>query len=111
MPETDITTIIQQALEDGKGSDITTLAVANQSGGLFDWMIIVTANSPRHAVALSERVRLAVKESGRPQGHSEISDEKAWVLVDSGEAITHIMQPDARILYDLESLWGFEEEQ
>lgn len=109
--------ILQTALSDGKGADIRTLQVGRQSGGLFSWMIIATANSPRHAAALAERARLALKEAGLPCGHREggrenvrdgYGEEAMWILVDAGDVVVHIMQDEARTLYDLESLWGFE---
>ena len=102
--------IIRAALEEGKGGDIKTIAAARQSGGMFSHLVIATANSPRHAAALAVRVRRALKESGAAPKRAESSAEKSWILVDAGDAIAHIMQKDARALYDLESLWSFEEE-
>ena len=29
-----------------------------------------------------------------------------WVLVDLGDIIVHLMQPEVRALYDLERLWS-----
>lgn len=103
------TDIIEQSLQDGKGMDIKILFVAHQSGGLFERMIIATANSPRHVAALAERARVALKTAGLPPGHIETSAEKSWILVDAGEVIAHIMVAEMREIYDLESLWGFEE--
>ncbi|MGI9305820.1 MAG: ribosome silencing factor [Gammaproteobacteria bacterium] len=103
--------VILRALEEGKGEDIKSFAAARQSGGLFERMIIATANSPRHAAALAERVRRALKDAGLPCGRAEISAEKEWLLVDAETAVAHIMQRDARGRYDLENLWDFEGEE
>ena len=102
--------VILQALEEGKGEDIKIFAAAGQSGGLFERMIIATANSPRHAAALAERVRRALKTAGLPRGHTEKSAQQAWFLVDAGAVVAHIMLAEARTVYDLETLWDFEEE-
>lgn len=103
--------VILHALEEGKGEDIKIFAAAAQSGGLFERMIIATANSPRHAAALSERVRRALKTAGLPRGHMEKSaQQEAWFLVDAGAVVAHIMLAETRALYDLENLWDFEEE-
>lgn len=102
--------IICRALEEGKGADIKTLSAVRQSGGLFSWVVIVTANSPRHAAALSARVRRELKQAGAHPRRAESSPEKLWILVDAGDAVLHIMQQETRAHYNLESLWGFEEE-
>ena len=103
--------IALQALEDGQGADIKTLPTAAQSGGMFSCMIVATANSARHAAALAERTRLAVKRAGLPPGHVETSEGSVWILVDCGDVVVHIMQEEARRHYDLEGLWGFEPEE
>lgn len=100
--------VMRRALEDGKGRDIASLPAARQSGGLFEFMVVATANSARHAGALAERVRMALKHAGRAC-HIESSEDKNWILVDAGEAIAHIMLAESRERYDLERLWGFEE--
>ena len=103
--------VICQSLEDGKADNIKTLPVVRQSGGLFESMIIATANSPRHAAALAERARRALKAAGYAPARTESSAEKEWLLIDAGETVAHIMQAEARARYDLENLWGFEEEE
>lgn len=102
--------IIRIALEEGKGADIKTIAAEKQSGGLFSHFIIATANSPRHAAALASRVRRALKAADIAPKRAESSAEKSWILVDAGDAVAHIMSKDARVRYDLENLWGFEED-
>ncbi|MGI9298052.1 MAG: ribosome silencing factor [Gammaproteobacteria bacterium] len=102
--------IIRVALEEGKGVDIKIIAATRQSGGLFSYMIIATANSPRHAAALASRVRRALKIAGGAPKRAESSAEKSWILVDAGDAVAHIMLREARARYDLENLWCFEED-
>lgn len=103
-------TIITTALSDGKAENLIVLATEKQSCGLFAGMVIATALSARHAKALTERVAQALKSAGYKRRFPiESSDSGDWTLIDCGGVIVHIMQPAARELYQLESLWGFEE--
>ena len=99
--------IINSAINDGKGANIVQLPAREQSGGLFSHLIVATAANARHAAALGERIVKAIKQSGG-KALVETSDEREWVLIDTGDIIIHIMQAEARGRYDLESLWRFE---
>ena len=103
----DLSARIVAVLEEGKAADIVSLETARQSGGLFDRMIVATANSPRHAAALTRRVARALKEIGAPRRVEETA-EREWSLIDAGSAVVHVMQSEARARYNLEELWGFE---
>ncbi|MGI9337703.1 MAG: ribosome silencing factor [Gammaproteobacteria bacterium] len=98
--------IITAALIDGKGADVVQIPAREQSCGLFLHLVIATAMNARHAASLGERVVKALKQSGNKAPKTERSEE--WVLIDAGDVVAHIMQPDARERYDLESLWSFE---
>ena len=102
--------IIRGALEEGKAADIKIVAAERQSCGMFSQIVIATANSPRHAAALEARVRRALKDAGIAPRRAEGMAEKSWILVDAGDVVAHIMRQEARAHYDLENLWGFEEE-
>ena len=104
----DLRVVLRDALESGKAIEIVELPTGEQSGGMFDWMLIATATSSRHAVALAERLRRAQKKAGL--GAAKIEGERAgeWILLDSGAVVAHIMSAEARERYDLESLWRFE---
>ena len=50
---------------------------------------------------------LALFGCGQKTGEPEISaDECGWALLDFGTVIFHIMTPETRARYDLETLWG-----
>ena len=94
-----------EALEEIKARDITVLDVRKMTS-LFDYMIIATAESARQTKALARNVQEKVREQGvRVQG---LEGEKTgeWVLVDLGDIIVHVMQPEIRSYYNLEQLWG-----
>jgi ribosome-associated protein len=55
---------------------------------------------------LAASVRDAVREAGFPKPRMEGEANGEWVIVDCGQAVVHIMQPNFRQYYNLEELWG-----
>ncbi len=74
--------------------------------GLTDFFLIVTGGSARHVQAIAEAITTDLKAShvavnsveGLPQGN--------WALLDYGDVIVHVFQPEFRDFYDLEGLWS-----
>lgn len=92
------------ALEDRKGKDITVLDVAEASD-VTDYMVVVSGTSNRHVKSLVDQVVDAAKEAGTPPLGVEGRENYQWVLLDLGDVLVHVMQPDTRQFYDLERLW------
>lgn len=97
---------IQAALADGKAEDVAVFNTEEQSQGLFVYMVVATARSARHAAALTERVKQAMRAAGRDEIVIETSSASQWTLIDGGDWVVHIMLAAAREYYHLESLWG-----
>jgi ribosome-associated protein len=77
-------------------------------GDLFiitEVFVIATGTSRPHVQALAERVEELLKENGREPLRDEGLPEAEWVLMDYGDVMVHIFQPNARSYYDLERLW------
>ncbi len=97
--------IVIDALEDLKAQEIKVLDVRGMSS-ITDYMIIASGSSNRQVAAIADNVTKKVKEQGyRPLGE-EGANEGEWVLVDLGDIIVHVMQPQVRDFYQLEKLWG-----
>jgi ribosome-associated protein len=104
MPQISLLELITNTLEDAKALDVTTLSVAELTS-VTDHMVICTATSARHAIAIADRVIEAAKANDfRPFG-STGEDTGEWVLVDFIDVVVHIMQGPIREHYDLEKLW------
>ena len=93
------------ALADKKGVDIVLLEVGDLLAitGVF---VIATGTSRPHVQTLAEEVEKRLKEVGRRPLREEGRREGEWVLIDYGDFIIHIFQPEAREFYGLERLWG-----
>jgi ribosome-associated protein len=96
-------TIAKNALEDKKAIDIKVLDVRKISS-ITDFMIVATGNTARQVIALAQHV----VEKAKAHGHRPLGEEGSseWALVDLGDVIVHIMQPQARDFYQLEKLWS-----
>jgi ribosome-associated protein len=92
------------ALEDIKGKDIVVLNTTKLTA-LFDRVIVATGDSNRQVKALARSVHDKVKEAGGDVIGMEGEETGEWVLVDLGDIVVHIMQPQIRLYYNLEELW------
>ncbi len=96
--------ITVDALEEIKATDIKVLDVGRLTS-MFDYVVIASAGSSRQTKALANNVREKVKEAGGVILCFEGEQTGEWLLVDLGDIIVHVMQPEARKYYNLEGLW------
>ena len=97
--------ILLQALEDIQAIDVVTLNVSQQTS-ITDYMVICSGRSSRHVKAVADAVIVKLKSIGLPPLHVSGLESGDWALVDFGDCILHIMQPDSRSFYCLEALWS-----
>lgn len=91
-------------LEDNQAIDTKAIFVAEQTT-ITDYMIVASGRSSRHVKAIAQNVLEAMKKQGQPPLHSSGFESGDWILVDFGDCILHVMQPDSRSFYNLEGLW------
>ena len=96
------------ALEDLKAVDILELDVRKISN-FTDYMIIASGRSARQVAALAENVVVKAKQAAEPPLGVEGMRAGEWVLVDLGDVVVHVMQPEVREFYQLEKLWSTRE--
>jgi ribosome-associated protein len=96
---------IVDGLEDVKAQDIVVFDTEHLSA-LFERVIIASGTSNRQTKALAGSVRDAVRDAGFPKPRTEGETNGEWIIVDCGQAVVHVMQPNFRQYYNLEELWG-----
>jgi len=96
---------IVDGLEDVKAQDIKVFDTTHLTE-LFDRVVIASGNSNRQTKALAASVRDTVKDAGGHIIAVEGLETGEWVLVDCGDAVVHILQPQLRLYYNLEEIWG-----
>ncbi|MCP4433388.1 MAG: ribosome silencing factor [Gammaproteobacteria bacterium] len=99
--------IVIDALEALKANDIVTIDVRDRAS-FTDVMFFASGNSSRHVGSIAESVIEAARHAGIPPIGVEGESVGEWILIDLGDVIVHVMQPETRAFYDLEKLWGEE---
>jgi ribosome-associated protein len=96
---------IVDGLEDVKAQDIQVFDTEHLSP-LFERVVVASGTSNRQTKALAASVRDAVREAGFAKPRTEGEDNGEWIIVDCGQVVVHVMQPNIRQYYRLEELWG-----
>lgn len=91
-------------LDDIQAIDVVVINVSKHTT-ITDYMIICSGRSSRHVKAVANYAMEHMKEAGVPAMNHTGLDDGDWALVDFGDFIVHVMQPETRATYNLESLW------
>jgi len=74
---------------------------------VFDYFVIVTGSSRRQMHAMADEIEKAVKTAlhDRKLG-GEGYAEGRWIVLDYGDVMIHLFEPEARTYWDIENLWS-----
>ena len=98
--------VAAEACDDRKAVDIRLIRVEEVSS-LADWFVICSGLTDVQVRAIARSVEDAIEtQAGRLPLRREGQSEGRWVLLDYGELIVHVLTPQERSYYDLESFWG-----
>jgi ribosome-associated protein len=100
--------VIREAMEELKGVDIQVLEVAGKTH-LTDYLIVCSGTSNIHIRAISDRVVERMKERGTRGVRRQGYQEARWVLLDFGDVVAHVFDPEDRTFYALEEFWEREQ--
>ncbi len=99
-----------EACDDRKAVDIRLIRV-DEVSSLADWFVICSGLSDVQVRAIARSVEDKLEEAtARLPLRREGQSEGRWVLLDYGEVIVHVLLPEERSYYDLESFWGHGEQ-
>ena len=90
--------------DDRQASNIVLLDVRDACD-FADYFVIMTAESTRQLRTLIEDVEDGMNASGATLHHTEGTHHSGWVLMDYGDVLVHLMGPDQRDFYGLETVW------
>ena len=92
-------------LDQKKGMDIQAIKVRDLTI-VADYFVIAGATSTTHVKSLADEVEYQLKQEDIYPARIEGYGSASWVLIDYGEVIVHIFNPEAREFYKLERLWA-----
>ena len=101
--------LVLRSLDDDQAQDVVTIPLTGKSN-IADHMVIASGRSTRQVASmaqkLTERIKQDLGRTVRVEG-LQVAD---WVLIDAEDVIVHIFRPEVRSFYNLERMWGFEEQ-
>jgi len=98
--------VIARILDDKLGKDISILNIGHVSS-FADYFVIASGDVSTQVKALTEAVRLQIKELFAKQPLRIENDlRNRWNLLDYGDVVVHILQKDERETYAIEKFWN-----
>ena len=101
--------LVLRSLDDDQAVETVTIPLAGKSS-IADHMVIASGRSTRQVASMAHKLVEKIKaETGRA-ARIEGLPTADWVLIDAGDVIVHLFRPEVRSFYNLERMWGFEED-
>ncbi len=92
------------SLDDSKAEEIVKIDLEGKTV-IGDFMVIASGRSERHVGAIADKLVKRLKDIGVGNVPVEGVPKCDWVLIDAGEVIVHLFQPEVREFYNLEKMW------
>lgn len=98
--------VIARIIDEKLGKDITILNISNVSS-FADYFVICSADASTQVKALTEAVRLKIRELfSRQPARIENDTKNRWNLIDYSDVVVHILHKEERELYAIEKFWN-----
>ena len=98
--------IAARAADERKATDIMVISVGDIID-VTDFFVIATGQNTPQVEAILDSVEEALrKEAGLKPISREQTKDHSWELIDYGDFVVDVFQPEAREFYRLETLWG-----
>jgi ribosome-associated protein len=92
--------------DENRGRDVVVLDM-RQLTPMFDYFVLASGTSRRQLHAMSEEIDHALEQGlGDRRLGIEGYQESRWILLDYGDVVIHLFEPETREYYALEQLWG-----
>jgi ribosome-associated protein len=93
------------AAEEKQAQNLVVLDL-RKTAGFTDFFLIASGTNPRQVRAIADAVVDSLAAKGAKPAYIEGYDQSDWILLDYFDFIVHVFNPEKRVFYDLERLWG-----
>jgi ribosome-associated protein len=90
---------------DKQALDLLALDVSGVSD-VADVFLIASGTSRQQVQAIIGAIEDALRSAGERRYHIEGYENATWALLDAGDIVIHVFQPETREYYGLERLWA-----
>ena len=91
---------------ENQAQDLLILDLREQTP-LFDYFVVATGRSGRQIRAIADDIEDVLKKQFHDRRLSvEGYSESRWIVLDFGDIVIHLFDPQAREFYRLEDLWA-----
>lgn len=98
--------IAARAADEKKATDIMVQEVKGLIS-VTDYFVIATATNSRQVESIIDEIEEQERKiAGVKPLHREGTADGLWALLDYGEFVVHVFQPETREYYRLEALWN-----
>ena len=95
-----------RACDEKKAKEIRLINI-NKVSYISEWILIAEGLSDVQVRSITNSVEVELKENANIEPiRKEGVNEAKWALLDYGDLIINIFQPEIRRFYDLESFWS-----
>tara|TARA_Y100000746_G_C15225869_1_gene335334 strand:+ start:117 stop:461 length:345 start_codon:yes stop_codon:yes gene_type:complete len=95
-----------KACDKKKAKEIRVINI-NKVSFISEWILIAEGLSDVQVRSITNSVEMELRENANIEPiRKEGVNEAKWALLDYGDLIINIFQPDIRKFYDLESFWS-----
>lgn len=92
------------ALRDKKADDVRIFDMRGRSD-VTDYVLIATGAAAPHLKALLVDLQTRLKQAGVRTVRLSGEPDSGWVILDCLDVVIHVLDPQTRAYYALESLW------
>ena len=100
----DYVAVAKTAIEDKKGVDVKILDISKISP-IADYFILATGSNINQLHAMADEVSEKLAEAGVHPKQTEGYNAGNWILMDYGDFMIHLFQPESRDYYNLDRIW------
>ena len=95
-----------RACDEKKAKEITLINI-NKVSYISEWILIAEGLSDVQVRSITNSVEVELRDNANIEPiRKEGVNEAKWALLDYGDLIINIFQPEIRKFYDLESFWS-----